>query len=194
MKRLEQQIDFMREIDKLKTVQRRTYLLNGKRKENSAEHSWHAAIMAMIFSEYSNNDIDPCRVAIMLLIHDIVEIDSGDTYVYDTKMAAEQAGKEQLAAMRIFGLLPESQADKYLRLWTEFESSETNDDVFAKAMDKVMPILHNYFTGGKSWQENDVILHQVLAHKDVISKGSTQLWEYIESVLEDATTKNYLTK
>ena len=193
-KQLTQQINFMREIDKLKSVARFSYLLTKERRENSAEHSWHAALMAIILAEYSNEQVAPLRVLKMLLVHDIVEIDAGDTFVYDNSALGLQHKKENLAAERIFGILPENQSQEYLELWIEFEAQKSCDAKFAKAIDRVMPILNNYFTEGLSWQENNIRLHQVLKHKEIIISGSKKLWEYIESILNDAAKKGYLKK
>jgi putative hydrolase of HD superfamily len=190
--RLSKQIQFLIEIDKLKTVFRRSYLENGERFENSAEHSWHITVMAMLLAEYANDTIDQIRVMKMLLIHDIVEIDAGDTYCYDIAAAQDKKKKEMKAADRIFSLLPEDQARELREFWEEFETGTTPEACFANALDRLMPLLHNYYTEGKSWKEHDVILEQVVSRNRKIDDGSRVLWEYAEKIIHDAVTKGYL--
>src|SRR5437762_7515762 len=144
--RFEQQIRFILEIDKLKTILRRTYLLNVDRSENTAEHSWHLAIMAILLAEHANEPVDVSRVVKMVLIHDIVEIDAGDTYFYDAAAALDKSEREQAAADRLFGILPPDQGLELRELWEEFEANETADARFALALDRFIPQLHNYHT------------------------------------------------
>ena len=192
--RLEQQIAFLLEIDKLKSVLRRTYLLNEPRHENSAEHSWHLAIMAMLLAEHANVEVNLLHVLKMLLIHDVVEIDSGDTYIYDVAGNESKAAREQEAAGRIFGLLPDDQQGEMHRLWEEFEARATPEARFAAALDRLMPMLHNYHTQGRSWREHGVTDAQVIAHNGHMAEGAAGLWEYAEAMIKDAVGKGYLTE
>ena len=190
--RLNQQIAFLLEIDKLKSVLRRSYLLNEDRRENSAEHSWHLSVMALVLAEHANADIDPLRVLKMLLVHDIVEIDSGDTYIYDTAGNDTKAARELEAAQRIFGLLPGDQRDELFELWQEFEARETPEAKFTAALDRLMPLLHNYHTEGRSWREHGITRQQVLDLNRHIADGSQELWNYAEALIDDAAAKGYL--
>jgi putative hydrolase of HD superfamily len=190
--RLAQQIQFIIEIDKLKQVIRRSYLIGGKRLENSAEHSWHIAVMAMILAEYATEPVDLLRVIKMLLVHDIVEIDAGDTYVYDEASLVSQAERERLAAERLFGLLPEDQAREFDQLRLEFDARQTPEAKFARALDRLMPLLHNYHSQGKSWQENGIRQAQVLALTGIVADGSDELWQFARSLIEEAVVKGYL--
>ncbi len=178
MNRLEQQFQFILEIDKAKRISRQTYCTDGVTKENDAEHGWHAALMAILLSEYANEPIDVLKTVTMLLIHDIVEIDAGDTYAYDEEGIATQAKREQQAAQRIYGLLPEEQGNRLLNLWREFEAGETAEAKFAKVMDRVQPIMLNAATDGKAWQEHQVQLRKILNRNEKTAEGSTVLWEY----------------
>jgi len=190
--RLGQQIAFLLEIDKLKTVLRRTYLLDDPRHENSAEHSWHLAVMAMLLAEHANAPVNLLHVLKMLLIHDVVEIDSGDTYIYDVAGNESKAAREQEAAKRIFSLLPDDQQGEMHRLWEEFEARETPEARFAAALDRLMPMLHNYHTQGRSWQEHGVTDAQVIAHNGHMAEGAAPLWEYAEAMIRDAVHHGYL--
>lgn len=192
--RLAQQIAFLLEIDKLKTVLRRTYLLDDPRHENSAEHSWHLAVMAMLLAEHANAEVNLLHVLKMLLVHDVVEIDSGDTYIYDVAGNASKAAREQEAAQRIFGLLPDDQRDEMHRLWEEFEARETPEARFAAALDRLMPMLHNYHTQGRSWREHGVTSAQVITHNGHMAEGAAGLWEYAEAMIREAVGKGYLTE
>jgi putative hydrolase of HD superfamily len=179
--KLEKQLSFLREIDRLKTVVRQSPLLDQSRKENSAEHSWHLAMYALLLSEYANGTVDANRVIRMLLLHDIVEIDVGDFPIHGGSSAAVQAEQEVKAAQRLFGLLPDAQGEEFLALWLEFEAAETEDAKFAKALDRFQPLLINIFTGGGTWTENGVSLEQVLSrYGPVIERGAPQLWAACE--------------
>lgn len=178
MGRLDQQFDFFREIDKEKFIGRQTYLTDGIRKENDAEHAWHMAIMTILLSEYANKEIDVLKTVTMLLIHDIVEIDAGDTYAYDEEGKKTQKEREEKAAARIFGLLPEDQGKKMKSLWEEFEACESNEARFARAMDNIQPIMLNDATDGKAWEEHNVHLSQVLGRNKTTHEGSEALWKY----------------
>lgn len=192
--RLEKQIAFLLEIDKLKSVLRRTYLVDDPRHENSAEHSWHLAVMAMLLAEHANAEVDLLHVLKMLLVHDVVEIDSGDTYIYDVAGNESKAAREQEAARRIFGLLPDDQRDEMHRLWEEFEARTTPEARFAAALDRLMPMLHNYHTQGRSWREHRVASAQVIAHNGHMAEGAAGLWEYAEALIKDAVSQGYLTE
>jgi putative hydrolase of HD superfamily len=190
--RLERQIAFILEIDRLKSILRRSYLISDPRHENSAEHSWHLAVMAMILAEHANAEVNPLRVLQMLLVHDIVEIDSGDTYIYDAAGNDTKAERETEAARRIFGLLPGDQQAEMTDLWQEFEARETPEAKFAAALDRLMPLLHNFHTEGRSWREHGISQEQVLHLNSHIAEGSETLWDYAEALITEATAKGYL--
>ena len=176
--RLENQLDFFREIDKEKFIGRQTYLTDGERKENDAEHAWHMAIMTVLLSEYANEKIDVLKTVMMLLIHDLVEIDAGDTYAYDEEGKKTQREREEKAAKRIFGLLPEEQGEKLMALWEEFEAYETPEANFAHTMDNIQPVMLNDATDGKAWLEHGVHLSQILGRNKKTAEGSEELWQY----------------
>lgn len=176
--RLEKQMAFIREIDKEKQIFRQSYVTDGTRKENDAEHAWHMAIMTFLLSEYANEEIDVLKTIRMILIHDIVEIDAGDTYAYDDSAKATQHEREERAADRLFGMLPEDQARELRGLWDEFEAGETKEARFARTMDNVQPLLLNDATGGKAWEEHNVPLSKILKRNERTQKGSEALWEY----------------
>ena len=176
--RLEKQFDFFREIDKDKFIGRQTYLTDGERKENDAEHAWHMAIMTVLLSEYANEKIDVLKTVMMLLIHDLVEIDAGDTYAYDEEGKKTQREREEKAAKRIFGLLPEEQGGKLMALWEEFEAYETPEANFAHTMDNIQPVMLNDATDGKAWLEHGVHLSQILGRNKKTAEGSRELWQY----------------
>ncbi len=178
MDRLEQQFEFIREIDKEKFIGRQTYLSDGRRKENDAEHAWHMAIMTILLSEYANEEIDVLKTVTMLLIHDIVEIDAGDTYAYDEEAKKTQKEREQKAAERIFGLLPPDQGEKFKKIWEEFEERETKEARFARTMDNLQPVMLNDATDGKAWVEHGVHLEQIMKRNQNTAEGSETLWEY----------------
>jgi putative hydrolase of HD superfamily len=190
--RLQQQISFILELDQLKAVLRRSYLLNQERRENSAEHSWHVATLANVLAEYADDPVDIDRVTRMLLLHDIVEIDAGDTMVYDVEARKGKAAKETAAAERIFGLLPDDQAKSFGDLWREFEDCESPEARFARALDRLMPLLHNLNTGGRTWRENGIRKHQVLEVNAQIEKGSTRLWQHVREQIEAAAERGDL--
>jgi len=192
--KLLRQIDFIKEIDKLKYIQRKTKLFNSDRYENDAEHSWHLALMAMILFEHADESVDILKVIKMVLIHDIVEIDAGDTFIYDTQKAHSNTEEERLAANRIFGLLPGSQAEELIAIWEEFEAGETQDAKFARAMDRLEPLLQNSSNNGGTWNEPGVNYDKVYAKKSVIKAGSNVLWEYAEGLIDDGVKKGILKK
>lgn len=176
--RLEKQFDFFREIDKEKFIGRQTYLTDGERKENDAEHAWHMAIMTVLLAEYANEKVDVLKTVMMLLIHDLVEIDAGDTYAYDEEGKKTQREREEKAAKRIFGLLPEEQGEKLMALWEEFEAYETPEANFAHTMDNIQPVMLNDATDGKAWLEHGVHLSQILGRNKKTAEGSEELWQY----------------
>lgn len=179
LERLQKQFDFFREIDKEKFIGRQTYLSDGVRKENDAEHAWHMAIMTILLSEYANADIDVLKTVTMLLIHDLVEIDAGDTYAYDEEGKKTKRQREEKAADRIFGILPEDQQNKFQELWEEFEAGETPEAKFAHTMDNIQPMMLNDATGGKAWREHGVRLAQIMGRNKVTPDGSKELWDYV---------------
>lgn len=185
MNRLEKQMEFVKEVDGLKQIGRQTYLKDGSRKENDAEHSWHLAIMALLLGEYANEPIDVLRVMSMVLIHDIVELDAGDTYAYDAAGNATKREREEAAADRIFHILPEDQALYLRELWEEFEAAESAEAKFAHTLDNVQPIMLNDASGGRAWQEHRVKLSQVMERQKVTGKGSKQLWSYAKNTYLD---------
>lgn len=190
--RLAQQIAFILEMDKLKSVLRRSYLVNETRHENSAEHSWHLAVMALVFAERANEPVNSERVLKMLLVHDIVEIDAGDTFCYDTVGVGDQAARENLAAERIFDLLPPEQGAELRALWQEFEARSTPEARFAAALDRLMPLLHNFATEGKSWREHGVTAAQVVARNGNMDEGSHELWAVAKALIAEAVARGYL--
>jgi putative hydrolases of HD superfamily len=191
--RLNRQLDFLAEIDKAKQVLRNTLLMDASRRENDAEHSWHMALGAMLLVEYADCKVlDLLKVVKMALLHDLVEIDAGDTFAYGNTDPLEKARKEALAADRIFGLLPKEQAETFQGLWIEFEKGESQEAKYAQAMDSFMPILHNYRTQGLQWQRLNVTSDQVLSRNRRIEKASQGLWQYIQTIVQDSVEKGYL--
>jgi putative hydrolase of HD superfamily len=185
---LEQQLAFLLELDRLKSVRRRSYLAHEDRRENAAEHSWHVALMAVVLAGHANEAVDVCRTVMMLLVHDIVEIDAGDTFAYDPQAHATRSQREQAAADRLFGLLPEPQRGRLRALWEEFERGDSAEARFARAVDRLMPMLHNIYGGGRSWREHGVSLQQVLEYNAPINDGSRRLWAWAETAARKAFT------
>lgn len=178
MEELDKIFRFIREIDREKFIERQTYLTGGTRKENDAEHAWHMAVMAVLLSGYANEAIDVLKTVTMLLIHDLVEIDAGDTYAYDEEGKKTKAQRERKCADRLYSILPDEQG-KYLRgLWEEFEENETPEAKFAHTMDHIQPLMLNDATGGKSWEEHGVRLEQIMERNRHTAEGSEILWEY----------------
>jgi len=188
------QITFIKEIDKVKYIQRKTKLFNSDRCENDAEHSWHLALMAIVLAEHSNEPIDVLKVVKMVLIHDIVEIDAGDVFMYDTVKNHDNTDEERLAANRIFGLLPEKQAQELIAIWEEFEVGETNEAKFARSMDRLEPLLQNTSNNGGTWKEFGVKYDKVYEKKSVIKNGSESLWNYAEGLINESVEKGILKK
>jgi putative hydrolases of HD superfamily len=192
--RLPQQIGFIVEIDKLKTVLRQTLLIDRSRRENTAEHSWHLAMMAITLADYADRPIDIGRVIRMLLVHDLVEIDAGDTFVYDVAANQDKAEREAAAAERIFGVLPSDQETELRSLWQEFEARTTPDAAFAAALDRLQPLLHNYHTEGSTWRQHGITVEQVVTLNRTIANGSQRLWQYTERLIEDAAARGFLAR
>ena len=184
MERLQKQMKFILEVDKVKEIFRQTYLSDGSRKENDAEHSWHLALMAVLLKEYANEEVDLLKVIPMVLIHDLVEIDAGDTYAYDQAGLATQRERETKAADRIFGLLPLDQAEIFRALWEEFEAYETADANFAHALDNCQPLFLNDASGGKSWKEHGVHKSQIYKRNEHTAEGSVEIWEYMKTLVD----------
>ena len=176
--RLEKQMEFCKEIDKEKLIGRQTYLTYGSRKENDAEHAWHMALMAVVLQEYSNGEIDLLKSMTMMLIHDIVEIDAGDTFAYDEEGKKDQRERELKAAERLFGMLPEDQGAYFRQLWDEFEAMSTPEARFARTLDNIQPTMLNASSGGKGWSEKGVHIDQVMERQSYTGDGSRVLWDY----------------
>ncbi len=183
--RLKQQLDFALEIDKEKNIFRQTHLSSHGRNENDAEHAWHMAIMAYLLREYSNEEVDIGKVMLMCLIHDIVEIDAGDTYAYDTEMQKSQKDREDAAKERIFSLLPEDQKQELIALFDEFEAFETAESKFAHAMDNLQPLMLNNSNGGADWREHQVRAEQVYGRQSKTKLGSKTLFEVTDNIIKE---------
>ncbi len=193
IQRLQQQIEFMLEIDKLKHIFRRTILTDRSREENSAEHSWHIAMAAFLFSEYAQDqEMDLYRVIKMLLVHDLVEIDAGDTYCYDHQSRQDQARREQEAAERIFKILPSDQSQSFRALWVEFENKDTPESKYANALDRFQPFMQNYVTRGQIWRKNNITRRQVMDRMQPVFDGAPVLWNLVKLLIDDAVQKKYL--
>ncbi len=192
--KLLKQIDFIREIDKVKYIQRKTRLFGSDRNENDAEHSWHLALMAIVLAEHSDEPVDILKVIKMVLIHDIVEIDAGDTFIYDQAKNHTNTDEERKAAERIFGLLPAAQATELIAIWEEFEAGITSEARFAKAMDRLEPLLQNVSNNGGTWAEFGVDYHKVVEKKKQIEKGSASLWQYASRMIDESVEKGILRK
>jgi putative hydrolases of HD superfamily len=191
--RLARQIDFIVEVDKLKYVLRRTWLMDQSRRENDAEHSWHLAVLAILLSEYAAEPKPDLLHAVkLILVHDLVEIDAGDTFAYDAIGALDKGERECRAAERIFQILPPDQAAEVRALWDEFEARQTPEAKYAAALDRFQPILHNYFTQGKAWREHGITSAQVIARNAYMAEGVPALWEYVQELIRDAEQKGYL--
>ncbi|WP_034893367.1 HD domain-containing protein [Gillisia sp. Hel_I_29] len=192
--KLLKQIDFIKEIDKIKYIQRQTKLFNSDRRENDAEHSWHLAMMAIVLSGYSDYEIDLLKVIKMVLIHDVVEIDSGDIFIYDQNKNHENTEEELKAAERIFGILPKEQAEEFIKIWTEFEEGKSNEAKFARTMDRLEPLLQNASNDGGTWKEFGVKYQAVYDKKKVIKNGSTELWKFAENLINTSVENGILEK
>jgi putative hydrolases of HD superfamily len=190
--RLHKQIAFLMEIDQLKQVFRQTYLLDESRKENDAEHSWHFAMYALLLVEYANEKVDLLKVVKMALVHDLVEIDAGDTFLYDVAGNADKAEREEKAAKRIFGLLPPDVGQELHDLWIEFEAKETPEAKFAGSLDRLHPFLHNIHTQGRAWSEHGISAKQIRERNGVIEDGSKTLWAYAVGLIDEAVAQGHV--
>ena len=189
---LSAQIDFIVEVDKLKQVLRQTLLISDRRQENDAEHSWHLALMACLLAGHAAEEIDLLRAVRMLLFHDVVEIDAGDTFAYDTRGNEDRIERERAAAARLFGMLPPAQAEEYRSLWEEFEERKTPEAKFAAALDRFQPILLNYCAGGETWRRHGVKRAEVVARNRHIAEGAPALWEAAEQLIARAVAEGKL--
>ena len=189
---LDRQFAFIVEIDRLKTILRQNYLADHSRRENSAEHSWHVALMALVLAEHAESPVNVGRVIELLLVHDLVEIDAGDTFAYDTAGAETQDQREQLAADRIFGMLPAEQARRLRSIWDEFAASETPEARFALAVDRLMPMIHNSLTEGCAWRANGVVADQVRKRAESISRGAPALGLLARRLIDSSVEAGFL--
>jgi putative hydrolases of HD superfamily len=190
--RLAQQIQFIIEIDRLKQVLRQTLLTDGSRRENSAEHSWHLAMMAIVLAEYAPPNVDLLRTIKMVLIHDLVEIDAGDTFCYDVQANLDKAEREAQAADRLFGMLPPDLNTELREIWEEFEAQESASAKFAAALDRLQPLLHNQQTQGGTWKIHNVAREQVMHRVSSIQTGAPELWTFVETLVADCVKAGYL--
>jgi putative hydrolase of HD superfamily len=190
--RFEKQIEFILELDKEKSVYRQTHISGYKRQENDAEHAWHMAVMAYLLKEYSNQEIDLLKTLMMILIHDVVEIDAGDTYAYDPEKKKDQSEREKLASDRLFGLLPPDQKQQLQALFIEFEENQTPEAKFAHAMDNFQPLLLNDSNNGKDWVRHGIKKSQVVARQEKSKRGSNEIWEYSKALIERNAKKGNL--
>lgn len=190
--RLAKDIQFIIELDKMKSILRQTTLMDGSRRENDAEHSWHIAVMAMVLSEYANEKIDVCKVIKMLLVHDLVEIYAGDTFCYDKEANESKEERELKAADRLFGILDEDKGKELRALWEEFEEMKTNEAIFAVAMDRIQPLFCNYHSGGGTWKKFNITKEQVYKRTEPVKCASEELWEFVSNMIEDAVEKGYI--
>ncbi|NJN01632.1 MAG: HD domain-containing protein [Leptolyngbyaceae cyanobacterium SL_1_1] len=189
---LNQRLQFILELDQLKQVQRQTLLLDSSRRENSAEHSWHLAMMAIALAEYAPPQSDLFRAIQQVLIHDVVEIDAGDTFCYDLAAQSEKASREAKAATRIFGLLPAPQADELRSLWEEFEAGTTPTAQFAAALDRLQPFLHNQQTQGGTWKQHGITRTQVMQRMAAVKTGTPDLWNWLLQVVDDCVAAGWI--
>lgn len=192
LNRFQKQIDFILEIDKEKEIYRQTHLTGYKRQENDAEHAWHMAVMIYLLKEYANEEFDTAKAMMMALIHDIVEIDAGDTYAYDKENLATQKEREEKAADRIFGMLPDEQKKEMLALFAEFEAGETPEAKFARVMDNFQPILLNDSNNGEDWRLHKIRKSQVINRQKTSKKGSEKIWNYTKELIENNVRKGNL--
>lgn len=191
--RLREQLTFVAELDRLKTVLRQTPLTDGSRRENAAEHSWHLAVMALVLREHAGADqLDTARVVRMLLVHDVVEIDAGDTYRYDQEGMQDKRDRERRAAERLFGMLPDDQAQRLKNLWEEFEARRTPEARFAAALDRLQPLLHNFLTEGRSWREHGISMDRVIEKNRSLREGAPTLWRRVRTMLDRAVERGHL--
>jgi len=188
--RLSRQIEFILEVDKLKQILRQSLKITDRRRENDAEHSWHLALMVLVLAEHANaSDLDVLKVLGMVIIHDLVEIDAGDTFAYDDAGMVDKPEREQKAADRIFALLPGDQADRFRALWDEFEERKSPEARFAAALDRLQPVLLNLNTEGHAWKHHGIRQDQVIDRNRHIGEGSEALWEFAHHEIEKAANR-----
>ena len=192
--RLERQLAFILELDKEKNILRQTHLSDYSRRENDAEHAWHMAVMLYLLREYANEPFDLAKAMMMALIHDVVEIDAGDTYAYDEEAKKTQAAREAKAAERIFGLLPEDQRDERRALFEEYEAQETPEAHIVRSMDSLQPLLLNDKTEGRDWRSHGVRMEQVIRRQEPGRLGSEKLWEFSRALIERNTREGKILK
>ncbi|MDU5081556.1 HD domain-containing protein [uncultured Tissierella sp.] len=192
--RLLKDIEFIVELDKMKSILRQTSLINEDRREDDAQHSWHISVMAMILGEYSNEKIDICKVIKMLLTHDLVEIFAGDTFCYDKVGNEDKKERENLAAEKIFGMLEEDKGRELRGLWDEFEDGKTSESLFAASMDRLQPMLSNYYNNGGTWKKFNVAKEDIYKRIEPVKKSSDELWSFVENMIEDAYDKGLISK
>ncbi|NLV76191.1 MAG: HD domain-containing protein [Tissierellia bacterium] len=192
--RLLKDIEFIVELDKMKTILRQTTLVDKSKRENDAEHSWHISVMAMILSEYANEEIDICKVIKMLLIHDLVEIYAGDTFCYDVEGNKDKNERELKAADKIFGMLDKDKGMELKKLWEEFEQMETKEALFAASMDRLQPFFNNYFSGGGTWKKFDVSKKDIYKRIAPLKESSDVLWDFTKNMIEDAFDRGYIVR
>lgn len=190
--RLEQQLDFLMAVEPLRRVERKSPVIDAGRKENSGEHSWHVALLAWLTAEHANEPVDKAKVIAMLLLHDIGEVEVGDVMIYDTEARAAHEEAERAAVNRLAAILPDDQRDRVVDLWEEFEAAETPEAKFAKAMDRLQPMLLNYHSGGEAWAENGIREHQVREVNAPIAWGSETLWSRAKQLIADAVERGFL--
>ncbi|MBZ2175539.1 HD domain-containing protein [Schnuerera sp. xch1] len=189
---LKRDIEFIVELDKMKSILRQTNLIDKSRREDDAEHSWHISVMAMVLSEYANENIDVCKVIKMLLVHDLVEIYAGDTFCYDVEGNKSKKKRELEAADKIYGMLKEDKGQELRNLWDEFEEMKTKEALFAAAMDRLQPLFSNYYSDGGTWKKFNVTKAEVYKRIAPIEKASDELWEFTTNMIEDAIKKGYI--
>ena len=193
--RLEKQIGFLVEVDKMKNILRQTILVDKSKRENDAEHSWHFALMAMILFEYTNQkEVNILRVLKMALVHDLIEIYAGDTFAYDEKGNENKLERELVAADKIFGLLPSDQGKELYDLWWEFEEAKTSDSKYAAAIDRLQPFINNYMTEGHTWRMGNVTSDKVYKRMAMVKEGAPELWSLVVDIINSSIEKGYLQK
>ncbi|HHV39220.1 MAG TPA: HD domain-containing protein [Tepidimicrobium sp.] len=191
-KKLEKDIEFIVELDKMKSILRQTRLIDRSRRENDAEHSWHISVMALLLSEYADEDVDVCKVIKMLLIHDVVEIYAGDTFCYDVEASKDKKERELKAADKIFGILEEKKGRELRALWEEFEEKKTKEALFAASMDRLQPFLNNYYSDGGTWKRFNVSKSAIYERIAPLKNSSKELWKFARNMIEDSFDKGYI--
>lgn len=193
--RFKKQFDFIVEVDKMKTILRKSVIIDKSKRENDAEHSWHLALMAMILWEYAYSPkVDINRVIRMAIVHDLVEVYAGDTFAYDEKANEDKLEREEAAADKLFGILPEDQGKDMYLLWKEFDAMETPDSIYAAALDRLQPFILNYYTQGHTWQLGHITSSKVYQRLAKVKEGLPELWEMVEYMIQDSIDKGYLIK